>query len=157
MHTPSRHGRLIVDVPLANRDTGLVTGLTLFIELPVGGGILRSYTLRTTRLFRFPQLEGVRRAACHARVRVPTHARTPVPVRERRSLKLCLTVCCDPEGRYEGIGGKARAAVEALLLAVVVYLLLAEAVSLTPHSVTHARGLLGGVKGFLFPHPAIGR
>jgi hypothetical protein len=81
MHTPSRHGRLIVDVPLANRDTGLVTGLTLFIELPVGGGILRSYTLRTTRLFRFPQLEGVRRPACHARVRVPTHARTPVPVR----------------------------------------------------------------------------
>ncbi len=55
MHTPSRHGRLIVDVPLANRDTGLVTGLTLFIELPVGGGILRSYTLRTTRLFRFPK------------------------------------------------------------------------------------------------------
>jgi hypothetical protein len=96
----------------------------------------------------------VRRAACHARVRVPTHARTPVPVRERRSLKLCLTVCCDPEGRYEGIGGKARAAVEALLLAVVVYLLLAEAVSLTPHSVTRARGLLGGAKGFPFPHPA---
>jgi hypothetical protein len=41
-----------VDVPLVNGDTGLVTGLTLFIELPVGGGIVPSYTLRTARLFR---------------------------------------------------------------------------------------------------------
>jgi hypothetical protein len=75
MHTPSRHGRLIVDVPLANRDTGLVTGLTLFIELPVGGGILRSYTLRTTRLFRFRWRACAALHAMHACACPRMHAR----------------------------------------------------------------------------------
>lgn len=101
----------------------------------MGGGIVRSYTLRTTRLFRFLwRACAALRARMRACLRAPKHAHTPVPVRERRSPKLCLTVCCGPEGRYEGIGGKARAAVEALLLAVVAYLLLAEAVSLTARS-----------------------
>ena len=110
-----------MDVPLVNGDTGLVTGLTLFIELPVGGGIVPSYTLRTARLFRLS-------LRSHPPPRSHTHTRARAGSLVATRSDRCGLRDFGSGRRYEGTRGKARAATEALLLALVVWLVLAEAV-----------------------------